>query len=365
MDHYFNNKVNFNFDKNGGILKDINFIHKNKIIQPMSKAPWVGKNSKLLPKKLDLIERQLEGDFFCAPFGKSKKTPIHGWTANGVWGQKKEKRNDSKTKIGQYILRERSNKFNIIKRIILKNNHPIIYQEHIIDNLLLPIPIAHHSMIYAPGGARLTFSNKSYGVTPLSPLEKNPKRGNSMLLYPQKFLNIKQVKNNKFKRIDLSQFPLNQLHEDIIILVEQKKDFILPSLGWSVAFCKKDNFIFFTVKDTLRLPETVLWMSNGGRNYKPWSKIHKNVLGIEEASTSCHENYKLSATFNKSKLNHPMGLYSSRNKTLKIKYCFGCIPAPSNWKYVKDLKFTNKNIIFVGNDNTKKIIPFQYSHFLQ
>ena len=91
MDHYFNNKVNFNFEKNGGILKDINFIHKNKIIQPISKAPWFGKNPKLFPKKLDLIERQLEGDFFCAPFGKSKKTPIHVLTANGVWTQKKER----------------------------------------------------------------------------------------------------------------------------------------------------------------------------------------------------------------------------------------------------------------------------------
>ena len=364
MDYYYNNKVNFYFEKNGGILKNINFIQKNRILKPMSKAPWAYKEGKLIPKKLDLIERQLEGDFFCAPFGKSNNTPIHGWTANGMWKQIKVKNSNSKPKIGKYILTERKNKFNVIKKIILKNNHPIIYQEHIIDNLFLPIPIAHHAMIYAPGGANLSFSKKAYGVTPSSPLEKNPKKGNSMLLYPQKFLNLKHVKNKKLKKINLSKFPINQHYEDLIILVEKKNSSCL-SLGWSAALCKKDNFIFFTIKDTLKLPETVLWMSNGGRYYKPWSKKHKNVLGIEEASTSCHENHKLSASFKQSNLDHPMGLYSSNNKKLKIKYCFGCIPVPLNWNFVKDLKFTKKNIIMIGDNNVRKIIPFYYNHFLK
>ena len=85
----------------------------------------------------------------------------------------------------------------------------------------MPIPIAHYAMIYAPGGAKLSFSKKSYGVTPGSPLEKNPKRGKSILLDPQKFLSIKNVQNKKLKKINLSKFPINQHHEDIIILVEK------------------------------------------------------------------------------------------------------------------------------------------------
>ena len=98
MDHYFNNKVNFNFDKNGGILKDINFIHKNKIIQPMSKAPWVGKNSKLLPKKLDLIERQLEGDFFALLLEKVNKRQYMAGLRMGCGNKKKKKKTFLKQK---------------------------------------------------------------------------------------------------------------------------------------------------------------------------------------------------------------------------------------------------------------------------
>ena len=106
-------------------------------------------------------------------------------------------------------------------------------------------------------------------------------------------------------------------------------------------------------------------MSNGGRYYKPWLKKHKNVLRIEEASTICHEKHRLSASFKKSKFDHPMGVYSSNNKKLKIKYCLGCIPAPLNWNFVKDLKFTKKNIVFIGDNNSRKIIPFYYNHFFK
>jgi len=60
-----------------------------------------------------------------------------------------------------------------------------------------------------------------------------------------------------------------------------------------------------------------------------------------------------------------MGIYPTNNKKVKIKYCFGCISAPLNWKFLKDLKFTKKSIIFIGDDNSRKIIPFYYNYFLK
>ncbi len=40
------------------------------------------------------------------------------------------------------------------------------------------------------------------------------------------------------------------------------------------------------LKDPRDLPVTMLWLSNGGRNYAPWNGRHLGVLGIEDGRTA-------------------------------------------------------------------------------
>ena len=42
------------------------------------------------------------------------------------------------------------------------------------------------------------------------------------------------------------------------------------------------------------LPITLLWYSNGGRFYPPWSSRHVGVLGIEEACSSFADGHRAS-----------------------------------------------------------------------
>ena len=40
------------------------------------------------------------------------------------------------------------------------------------------------------------------------------------------------------------------------------------------------------LKNPAELPVTMLWISNGGRDYAPWSGRHRGVLGIEDGRTA-------------------------------------------------------------------------------
>ncbi len=40
------------------------------------------------------------------------------------------------------------------------------------------------------------------------------------------------------------------------------------------------------LKNPADLPVTMLWISNGGRDYAPWNGRHRGVLGIEDGRTA-------------------------------------------------------------------------------
>jgi hypothetical protein len=59
-----------------------------------------------------------------------------------------------------------------------------------------------------------------------------------------------------------------------------------------------EGFVWFTLKDPRVLRQTVLWLSNGGRHYPPWSGRHLNVLGLEEVTSYFHFGLAESAAAN-------------------------------------------------------------------
>jgi hypothetical protein len=49
---------------------------------------------------------------------------------------------------------------------------------------------------------------------------------------------------------------------------------------------KAENDLVLVLKNPAELPITMLWISNGGRDYAPWSGRHRGVLGIEDGRTA-------------------------------------------------------------------------------
>ena len=66
--------------------------------------------------------------------------------------------------------------------------------------------------------------------------------------------------------------------EDFLTLVEADHG----GPGWTALARHAEQDLVLVLKNPTELPVTMLWFSNGGRDYAPWSGRHLGVLGIED-----------------------------------------------------------------------------------
>ena len=67
-----------------GMLADLAVTDQGVTVAPMHRAAWAGQE---MPAGSPPHQAQLQGDFFCAPFGDASadSAPLHGWPANAHW----------------------------------------------------------------------------------------------------------------------------------------------------------------------------------------------------------------------------------------------------------------------------------------
>ena len=326
-------------------------------LHPLHKAPWAATKEDL-PASIDLVERRLAGDFFCAPFGKQPGTPIHGWTANGAWEAAGVENGTDGSLTARYRLQKEVQGARVTKDITLRPGHPFLYQCHRFNGGQGHLPVGHHAMIRVPGGARLSFSDKRFCITPGDAPESDPARGRSLLAYPQRAHTLAQIKTASGEVIDAASYPFESCHEDSLVMAEAD-----GTVGWSAALAKEDGFLFFAIKDALQLPETTLWMSNGGRSYAPWLNRHTCVLGIEETATGCHASGRFESTGALSSEGLPTGLVLEPDRETDIRYGFGAIRVPSGWTEVADIKIAQTVLTITDAGGASITLPFDGAHF--
>ena len=344
--------VTVRFNPEGGCIDELalEFEH-GALIRPLHRAPWVD-SGEALPENLAPVERNLAGDFFCAPFSnRGPETPIHGWAANGRWERLSQKRGDDGSLATSYQLTRSIHGAALTKKITLRPDHPVIYQRHQFTGGEGHIPIAHHAMVHVPGGAALSFSPKAHGVTPNAALEADPARGRSLLLYPQHFESLSEIRLADGGVADASSYPFAGGHEDFLAMVESGD----RTIAWSAALAAKDGFLFFAVKDARALPETLLWMSNGGRSYAPWLGRHTCVLGIEEAATHLHVNGEINGPPGK---DQATGTLLWPAKVQGVRYALGAIPAPEGWTRIADITVSDHSLTLTDASGGLREVPF-------
>ena len=353
MDRIAADGITVAFNPQGGVIDDLLIEPAGGTpLRPLHKAPWV-RDGEVLPDHVAPVERRLAGDFFCAPFGRrGDGLPIHGWAANGEWENAGIETAAGGTVTATYRLRQPVDGARLTKRISLHPGHPIVYQEHVFEGGSGRLPVAHHAMLHVPGGAQLSFSPKIGGGTPAAALEPDPARGRSVLAYPQTFENLSAVRRGDGKNVDASFYPFDQSHEDLVVMSEAAG----ARIGWSAALAERDGFLFFAVKDAALLPQTVLWMSNGGRNYAPWNGRHRAVIGIEEGAADVGISFG-------AKGDEPSGVTLEPGKTVAIRYAFGAIAAPTGWTRVSDVKAETGKLTLTDTGGDTRILPFRGDHF--
>ena len=259
------------FAPQGGALRDLTIQDQGAEIAPLHRAPWAAAE---VPPDAPPHQRGLGGDFLAAPMGPDP-AGLHGPAANGLW-------RPVATAPGtlRAVLEAPVRGATLVKELRLVDHHPFLYQRHLFIGGSGALPVANHAMVALPRGGRLSFSRKRWFETLPAPLETDPARGRSCLAYPRRAEDPAEFPGAKDGTVNLHRFPWGPAHEDFVTGVEDPAS----TLGWTAVVRPDEGDLFLSLKNPAHLPLTMLWHSNGGRDYPPWNGRHLGCLGVEEGA---------------------------------------------------------------------------------
>jgi hypothetical protein len=323
--------VKLTFNAHCGFVSSLAVEDRGRSIGMMHRAPWIDSGETMPPDAAPHLAR-LSGDFFCAPFGDASAddAPIHGWPANFHW-QHIDTQRDGARVTATYLLDRPAMGARLTKQLTLIDGHPFLYQLHLFEGGKGDIAVANHAMIDVSQGAVLSFSRRLWFETPRQGLETDPKRGRSKLKYPAMSEDLRHFPMADGSSANLTRYPFAELSEEFVIAVEAPGH----ALGWAAVARPRSRDLFLSLRNARELSMTMMWHSNGGRDYPPWSSRHIGVLGIEEGfclplcgySASQAENPLRKAGVRTSLMLDPKGVSEVRHVT-------GCI----GWAHDGDIE---------------------------
>ncbi|MBF9030448.1 hypothetical protein HKCCE3408_08580 [Rhodobacterales bacterium HKCCE3408] len=336
--HLASSGASARFDPVCGILRDIEFRDDGRVLTPMHRAPW---GAAEVPADAPPHFVGLEGDFFCAPFGDGGgNAPIpHGWTANGTWHVVEGTASELRAELEEDVQGAR-----VETRLSVRDGHPFLYQSHILRGGSGRISAANHAMVRLPGGGLLSFSPKAQFQTPPTPLEPDPTRGRFCLRYPAVSSDPTDFPAADAKSIDLTRYPFGGAHEDFVIGIEAPD----TALGWTAVVRIGQGDAFLSLRNAGHLPMTMLWHSNGGRDYAPWSGRHRACLGIEEGWAP-------------HMLAEDGGFALTADGMLDIRHAIGAIAWPTEERIVS-VATTDDGLRVEGEAGAVRHVPFDTGH---
>ena len=324
----------------GGHLGPVTFERRGRKIRPYAVAPWA--EEKVDPA-MPTILQVLRGDFFCLPFGgnakpfRGEQQPVHGETANAPWHlESLEKRAD---RTGLHLsLQLTVRPGRVDKKIFLIEGHNTLYCRHLVSEMRGPMNLGHHAVLKfpdEPGSGWLSTSRFVHGQVLPQPFESAEQGGYSCLKPGAEFDSLKAVPMSNGEKADLSRYPARRGYEDLVMAVS---DDTVP-LAWTAVAFPQQRFVWFALKDPRVLRETVIWISNGGRHYPPWSGRHVNVMGLEEVTSFFHLGLAESARRNPiSARGFPTCLRLDARRPLVVNYIMGVAGIPAGFDRVVSIQ---------------------------
>ncbi|MDE0524329.1 MAG: hypothetical protein OXH79_20485 [Boseongicola sp.] len=268
--------IELSFDRRTGLIERFAVMDNRVEVAPLHRAPWVGTDEVMPPDAAPHVA-VLGGDFFCAPFAaREGGSPLHGWPANSVWNIERQVGGLLRAALGKQVYGAR-----LVKELILRDGHPFVYQSHKFTGGNGHVPVANHANLSLPRGGIIRTSPKTCWETPKNPLESDPARGRSALNYPASS-NSPTTFPGLAGDVDLATYPWHPHHEDLVVGIEEGGH----ELGWTAVSRPASGDLFLSIRNPRQLPMTMLWHSNGGRDYPPWNGRHRGCLGIEEGAAS-------------------------------------------------------------------------------
>ena len=337
-----------------GNIRELRLSHGGRSVAPLHTAEWVGAPGRLTEDLLP-VERDLAGDFFCAPFGASdvEAAPAHGWPANSAWDVAERLPGSLRLVLGRDVLGAR-----IEKRLRLVPDAPILYQEHLLTGGSGGLTVAHHPMVRVTGRACFSCSPKRAILTADVPLEA----GRNRLAAGAAATSMTAVPAADGGLVDLTDLPIAERHEDFVTLVEAEG----AAIGWSAVVRAAEDDVIFVLKDARVLPVTMLWHSNGGRDHAPWNGRHRGVLGIEDGCAAGAAGHAAALGPNRvAAQGVPTSLALAPGRRHRIAHAIGAFARPPGWSRVADIRIEDAACVVTGDDGTTLTLPFDPVFFAE
>jgi hypothetical protein len=344
-------------DLRAGHVRSLEIAQAGRTIEPIHSAPWVEDAAIVEGKEIDQVLRSLSGDFFCAPFGLSDldPAPAHGWPANSAWRPISSSAGEPGQTVACFELEQTVLGAKLIKELSLHDGHPFLYERHIFIGGKGTIPVANHAMTRFDAPGSLSFSPKLFAETPETALEPDPMRGRSKLRYPSQFTDLTKAPMADGSFADLTRYPIASAHEDFVSLIEDPQN----PLGWAAALRPGARDIFVSLKNPKDYPITMMWFSNGGRDYPPWNGRHRGVLGLEEGKTYAGHGHKASIADNAwMRQGIATALTLDPNGEVEVRNVIGGVALPQGWSKVASIAAEPSRLTIVDRNGGSLSAPF-------
>lgn len=331
--------ITFDFRAETGLLESFTVTDEIRQIAPLHRAPWVDTGEEMPEGEAPLMAR-LGGDFFCAPFAASAEgSPLHGWPANTAWRVTQSGSGVLEAELERPVLGAR-----LTKRLTLHDGHPFVYQSHRFTGGSGRITVANHANVSVANGAWIRTSPKIVWETPAAQQEPDPSRGRSALVSPAQSADPRAFPGTDGP-VDLTRYPWNPRHEDFVIGIEAQGH----ALGWTAVTRPKEKDLFLSLRNPRHLPMTMLWHSNGGRDYPPWSSRHFGCLGVEEGAAETMLGVSTEAD-----LTGPGAL--TLGGEAEVRHVIGAIAWPSG-EPVSAIETHNGGVTIAGEGGASRHVP--------
>jgi hypothetical protein len=320
-----------------GHIRALEIDDGGRRVAPLYTAPWVDDPAIAADESIPPNLKFLSGDFFCAPFGGTDQpdVPGHGWSANSAWNHLETTAHRHGGSVARFALEKRVQGARLVKELTLRDGHPFVYQRHVFEGGSGRVTAASHPMTKFSTRGRLSFSPKAYAATPPTPLEPDPARGRYALAYPARFTDLARAPLKGGGATDLTRYPIAERHEDFVMLVEAPES----RLGWAAAIREDARDLLLSLKNPGDFPVTMLWFSNGGRDYPPWNGRNIGVLGIEEGRTFSARGYAASIASNElSQAGIPTSLELRPDGAVDLRHVVGGLALPVGWTKIASIE---------------------------
>jgi hypothetical protein len=346
-------EVELHLTERGGHLAPVIFHLPGRDVSPYALAPWEPAEYPELPPLLSV----LRGDFLCLPFGGQDNGPPHGDSANAAWSLRAR---DGRS---LHLSMDATDSGAHIEKILsIREGQHAVYSEHLISGLSGDFNYGNHPILDLSGlpeGAGRVTTSKMRWCSVFPGAFSNPADGETQALKPgATFTDMREVELATGGFTDLTRYPQRPGNDDLVMMVNAETTPEQP-FAWSAVVL--DGYVWFSLKNPVDFPATLLWMSNGGRSAPPWNGRHLGRIGVEEVCSYFSNGVAISRGNPLAAQGIPGTRHFSAETTVSLRIVQAVAAVPGDFGAVRRISPDGDNAVAITGDSGPPItVPLDW-----